>query len=213
MSFAIPSRITRDSDSYTALLEQAHDKGLRSLSTEILAFPGDYNGYHAVIRVIATFSNGSFSAIGEAIQSNDCGLGELLEIAENRAKLRSFADALNLSSPSDGRASSTKRQASTGPSEVRSRPRGPSRDSRDEPPASREETFQRNGNSLSSAQRRFLFRLVVEQGIDPKEAKTAICRLAAVRSIEQISKHQASELIDSLQSGAVRADRSAGEEG
>lgn len=214
---------SREPSSYASLLERAHEKGLESVSCEVLAFPGDYNDHRAVVRVSTVFTGRRFSALGEAqLNGNQspgepaCSAGELLELAETRAKIRAFSDALNGSTSRETSSPNPRPSNPRQPSPSRSSTASNGQENRPSRTGNGTDSAPTRGNStaMTSAQRRFLFRLVCEQGTDPKEASSRICELAEVRSLGQISKAQASELIDSLQQGRPQAgDRSQGGEG
>jgi len=83
---------------YAGLLDEAHERGLRSIETELLQVPTVENGEVAIARAVVRTEDGKFSGIGDASPDN---VGRniaphIIRMAETRAKARALRDAINV---------------------------------------------------------------------------------------------------------------------
>lgn len=90
---------------FAGLLDEAHQRGLRSIDTELVQAPGQDNGNTAIVKATVTMSAAGtgeyeprFSGIGDANPEN---VGRnikphLIRMAETRAKARALRDAVNV---------------------------------------------------------------------------------------------------------------------
>src|SRR5881398_2421052 len=87
----------RESITYAELLSMAHDEGLKSIQTQILAQPTDENGHRCIVKAVVELEKGRFEGIGDADPGNVEGFlaPHLIRVAETRAKARALRDAVN----------------------------------------------------------------------------------------------------------------------
>ncbi len=83
---------------YAGLLEEAHERGLRSIETELLQIPGGDNGEVAIARAVVRTEEGKFTGIGDASPGNvgRAIVPHVIRMAETRAKARALRDAINI---------------------------------------------------------------------------------------------------------------------
>ena len=84
---------------YSGLLNEAHQKGLRGIRTELLQAPTQENGETTIVYAEATMEDGRvFSGIGDATPQNVGRniVPHAIRMAETRAKARALRDAINV---------------------------------------------------------------------------------------------------------------------
>jgi hypothetical protein len=94
----LTNRQGKDFCLYAGLLDQAHQEGLKRISTTLIQIPSDANGFVAICHAEVETEKGTFSGIGDASPQN---VGKmivlhLIRMAETRAKARALRDAINV---------------------------------------------------------------------------------------------------------------------
>ena len=84
---------------YAGVLEEAHKKGLKGISVEILQYPGEVNHFMCICEATVTMKDDSvFTEIGDASPKNvnKMIVPHLIRMAATRAKGRALRDAVNI---------------------------------------------------------------------------------------------------------------------
>lgn len=94
----IITRQGKDFVLYEGLLDEAHQQGLKRISTTLVQIPHDDNGNMAVVQAEVETTKGTFSGIGDAAPGNVNRMivPHLIRMAETRAKARALRDAVNI---------------------------------------------------------------------------------------------------------------------
>jgi hypothetical protein len=94
----IINRQGKDFVLYEGLLDEAHQQGLKRISTTLIQIPHEDNGSIAVVQAEVQTDKGTYSGIGDASPSNVNRMivPHLIRMAETRAKARALRDAVNI---------------------------------------------------------------------------------------------------------------------
>ncbi len=147
--------ITRQGKQYVlfaGLLDEAHNRGLKGIDTELIQVPDESNGNVAVVKATVRMEDDRvFSGIGDA-SPNNVGRNiapHVIRMAETRAKARALRDAVNVGAtaleelsdgddapPSESYNPAPQARSAAAPTPIRSGRQGGSQDERaKEPPA------------------------------------------------------------------------------
>lgn len=88
----------KDFVTYEGLLDLAHQKGLKSIKTEIIQLPTNENNNQCIIKAVATTEDKHFEGYGDADTSNVNRMiaKHIIRMAETRAKARALRDLTNV---------------------------------------------------------------------------------------------------------------------
>lgn len=83
---------------YAGLLEEAHEQGLKEITTTLVQLPTPENGNVAVCHAVVETEKGRFTGLGDASLENVSSMMRvhLIRMAETRAKARALRDAVNV---------------------------------------------------------------------------------------------------------------------
>jgi hypothetical protein len=178
---------------YAGLLEEAHNRGLRSIETDLVQVPTKENGEVAIVKAVIRTEEGKFAGIGDASPQNvnRAIAPHLIRMAETRAKARALRDAINvgvtafeeLGGPSE---EETVEQPSKKAAEGNGRPKAQNEEGRGELPATRKQL-----NYLEA-----LISDVVDDGIGRFEEMVG-------KPVGELTREEASEWIGRLSGRAA----------
>jgi hypothetical protein len=184
---------TRDVVTYAGLLNLAHEEGLKRIETKPLQLPNDDNEHTAVFSAIVETEKGTFISHGDANPENvtERIVPHVIRMAETRAKARALRDAVNIGVVSveelglEGNGDPQGDEGDSSGSKNKSDRKAANRQSGDDAP-------------MTDAQRRYIFRLLADEGIEGDEAHEHLKQLLGVASLKDVTKKQASEAIEEL---------------
>jgi hypothetical protein len=83
---------------YAGLLDMAHTRGLKAITTTLVQIPNELNGNVAICHATVEIEQGTFTGIGDAAPTNVNRMmaPHLIRMAETRAKARALRDAVNV---------------------------------------------------------------------------------------------------------------------
>jgi hypothetical protein len=206
---------TKDVVTYPGLLSKAHEEGLSKVETSLLQIPSDENARTAIAKAVVETTKGRFEGIGDATPENVNAfiIPHLIRMAETRAKARALRDAVNIGIVSfeeldgEGYANGADLGSGAPPAGQRSAPKNRGRSEATQPAAPSADTSDGDGSfppgngsepPMSEAQRRYLFRILASRGMKASESHTLIEELAGGVSLKELTKADASGLIDRL---------------
>lgn len=191
---------TKEVVTYAGLLNRAHQEGLKEIETKLLQAPSADNEMTAISMAKVVTEKGVFVEVGDANPGNvnSTIIPHIIRMAFTRAKARALRDAVNVGVIAleelidDFGSGAVDNGNGNGASAATAAASGSSGDDS-------------NGNRTSQApapdpmtesQRRYLFRLLAERGVNGEESHDYLKRAFGVESLKDASKADASTLID-----------------
>lgn len=195
---------TEDVVTYAGLLSLAHDQGLKKIETTLVQMPDQLNGQTAVFLAVIETEKGSFKGYGDANPDNVTAriIPHIIRMAETRAKARALRDAVNIGVVALEELSTEGNGRTVGPSSIN--PTGASVEVSSGDVAAKQKSSSAAVDSageqepITDAQRRFLFRLLAERRIEGEDARRYLLEKSAATSLDEITKAQASGMIEEL---------------
>ncbi len=187
--------------SYAGLLDLAHQERLSEITTKLLQTPDESNGGTAIAHATVRTAKGTFTGIGDANARNVNPriAPHIIRMAETRAIARSLRGALNIG------AVALEELGDENDLVVRDRDEAPPTNHAAPAPVAPAIPIARaQGGSAraTDAQRKFLYRLLQQRGIEGEAARSFLQRELGAASVADAPKHAVSALIDRLQNDA-----------
>lgn len=187
---------TREVVLYPTLLDLAHEEGVTGIKTMMLQAPSAENGNTCIFRAEVVTEKGTFSGVGDANPSNVDPIvaPHFIRAAETRAKARALRDALNIGvvTLEEIRGNGYDQPGAEQKQKKSQKPRKPQKN------AQQEERGDEEIPLITEAQRKYLFRLLADQGLTDNDALNYILDETGEDSIKQIMRGAASDLIKKL---------------
>jgi len=191
---------TREVVLYRTLLDLAHEEGVSGIATKMLQAPSAENGNTCIFRAEVITKTGTFTGVGDANPANvDPGIAQhFIRAAETRAKARALRDALNIGvvtleeiqgngfGNSAAHGTGQKKSGQSKPKKNAQHDKGDGDEGDGEVPL------------ITESQRKYLFRLLSDQGLESNDALNYLLDECGVDSIKRITRKQASDLISKL---------------
>lgn len=183
---------TKEVVTYAGLLNRAHQEGLRSIKTKVIQAPNEANGMTAISLAEVVTEKGVFRDYGDAHPGNVTAkiAPHLIRMAVTRAKARALRDAINVGVVSleelGGDAGGSTGDGSSGAQAPATKTRTAARREKDA------------AKPMTDYQQKYLMRLLGERNFTDAAAQEWIVQAAAVPGLHDVTKGQASELINRL---------------
>lgn len=185
---------TKEVVTYAGLLNRAHQEGLKSIRTRLVQVPSGANEMTAISLAEVVTDKGVFRDYGDANPGNVNSriVPHIIRMSITRAKARALRDAINVGVISMEELGQEFGNGNGGKSGNGGSP-GPSGSS--QPTQNRQADADK---PMTDHQRKYLFRLLADKGVNAEDGHTWLCKACSVESVKLITKKQASDLIDHL---------------
>lgn len=205
---------TKEVVTYAGLLNRATQDNLKKVYTELIQLPSEANQMTAICVAEVETDKGVFRDYGDANPVNVSSMivPHIIRMASTRAKARAFRDAVNIGvvaleelgaeylngvvdnsgngqSQNGGNGKNADQAANgNGKNSTTSKSKNPPQE-QEIPPNGADDPMTEN-------QRRFLFRLLAERDLSGEEAQDWLKQQLGVASLQDATKHEASDLIN-----------------
>lgn len=172
---------------YEGLLDLAHQKGLKGIATKLIQIPTSENSNTCIVQAVAMSDEGEFCGIGDANPSNVNSFisKHLIRMAETRAKARALRDLTNVGM--------TAFEELGGDEEESDKPK--------DNPKKNDAKQDIVDNSLATdKQLNFIYKLAKDKNYDGENMKNYIKSMYNKDSSKALTKQEASEIIEMLNS-------------
>ena len=187
---------TKDVVTYQGLLSKAHDEGLARVATKLVQAPTDENGRTAIAKALVETKKGRFEALGDASPENVNSfiVPHLIRMAETRAKARALRDAVNVGVISFEELE----DAGLNGLDVPPAPEQPAPTSTEKRTQAKPSANKSDSVAMTEAQRRYLFRILAGRGLETEAAHEYLKTTFGVPTLKDVTKADASAVIDEL---------------
>ena len=212
---------TKEVVTYAGLLNRAHQEGLKSIRTRLVQTPSAANEMTAISLAEVVTDKGVFRDYGDANPGNVTGriVPHIIRMAVTRAKARALRDAINVGvialeelgqefsngNGVDGTApKAVVPAAGKQPASEKNPPRtAPTNGGTETKQHGRAGNGSGTGNDpMTENQRRYLFRILAEHGVTGDIAHDYLVQTFGVGSLKEVTKREASDLIEELLANA-----------
>ena len=172
---------------YAGLLNEAHRQGLKSLRTKLIQAPSEANAMTAISLAEVVTEKGVFRDYGDASPTSveEPFAPHIIRLASTRAKARALRDAINW--------------GTIAVEELGEGPRGKAGDKPSSGNGNQEGAYHIDAlKPMTGRQRKYLFKLLLTKGLKAEDGHEWLAKACEVEDIKQITKKQASDLIDHL---------------
>ena len=206
---------TKEVVTYAGLLNRAHQEGLQKIVTKLIQRPSKDNAMTAISMAKVVTKKGIYVECGDANPGNVISriAPHIIRMSATRAKARALRDAVNIGvvsieelSEEFGNGVGDEGVSAPSPNgkpkngsprrPVKTKQERPAPKQHDQPPPKKPTTP--SGELMSEAQRRYLFRILAENGITGDEAHDFLVQTLGVESLKEATKSDASGLINQL---------------
>lgn len=180
---------TKEVVTYAGLLNRAHQEGLKKVITKLLQTPSKDNEMTAISMAKVVTDKGIFIECGDANPGNVNSrfVPHIIRMSLTRAKARAMRDAVNVGIIS---------------LEELAEEFGNGNDSangdRSHDSSKGQELNGDSGAPMTPSQKKYLFKLLSQQGRSDAEAKTWLIEAFDIENLKDITKKMASDMIDHL---------------
>ena len=194
--------------SFRGLLNLIQKDRVSSIKTTLIQTPNEQNGDTAIVHAVVVTTRGTFTGIGDASPANVTRklAPHIIRMAETRSVARASRLATNIGVVALEELGEDIADDLTYESTIHQPPEGGGNDRVQTRPPERRESptsgYRSSDNArVSDAQRRFVFRLLAERGVEGEQARDWLHKELEVDTLTDASRQDVSALIDRLKAG------------